>query len=158
LLGLIFEQIFNHEVFMSTLTGINADAVRLALTTMKKEVDYLYCEISRYCTGYESDITRLTMETTSGNRFLYTPEQLKAKSEELQACKVKILLEKEPREKRIEELRAKQLLVENLKTQSLEDMITITGAPATVITLMDQYLEEGSTIKDVFTGNPHYYV
>ena len=142
---------------MSTLTGVNADAVRPALVAMEKEVQELFREISRYCTGYESDISRLTIEVTSGNRHFYTPEKLKEKNDELQACKLKVLQEKQPREIRIEELRAKQLLVENLKTQSLEDMITVTGSPDTVVTIMDQYLEAGFSMKDPFTGNPHYY-
>jgi hypothetical protein len=142
---------------MATLTGVNTDAVRPALRAIGKEVQEQHSEIYRYCTGIEMDIARLTMEVTSGNRFIYTPEQLKEKNETLQAHRLKLETEKGPREKRIEELRTKIQLVENLKTRSLEDMVTITGSTIDVVYLMDQYLESGGKMIDVFTGQSHYY-
>jgi|SRR5579862_2967456 len=142
---------------MSLLTGVNADAVRPALRTMEKQVQELFNEIYRYCTGPESEIAHLTMTVTSGNRHFYTPKQLNEKNELLQSNKLKVKQVREPREKTIEELRAKILLVENLKTQSLEDMMTISGAPKVIIELIDEYLEKGFTIIDTFTRQPHYY-
>jgi|GEM_PF-2063332 len=169
---------------MSTLTGVKADAVRPALAALENEIQNEFREMSKYCTGYEYDISRLTTDLISGHpSYMYFSKKLKA-SEELETCRLMLEQERGPREKRIEELRAKKLLVENLKTQSLTDIATQielrvkqqledslktdsltdtatiinahSTAPSTVVTIVDQFLEAGYTIQDL-NGKPHYY-
>jgi|SRR5579862_339833 len=143
---------------MSSLTGVKADAVRPALRAMASEIHEQFRQIDLTIKGYQSFIQLLTLQVTHWNRLIYTPEQHKAHCNQLDDYKIKLEQENDersPRKKKIKEIYGRMLFVENLKTQSLHDIATITGCPAHAVEIMDQYLEEGSTWIDTY-GQTHY--
>jgi len=126
---------------MVTPTGYIAGEMGQAKAAIEKEISKLYQEKYRYCTGYEYTISRLKLELTSGNRFVYSPEKLAAMETDLASAIHSLEKPKAPIEKKIDDLAKTLLDLSKLTEQTIKAVPIMQCIPDPILSIISGYLD-----------------